>query len=110
MNRSSWHDTLIEYLWPFYEADTVWICENIFSTDEREVSERFEAVEIKVIDILPILLIVYIGWTSDYEGWIMEVTPQECSNECALPTTEISREKYPLSSNKGKKKFRNSTF
>ena len=103
-------ECISENLGPFDQTNIVWISENIFSTNEKEVDERLESIEIKMIDVISILLIIYIGWTSDYERWIMQVISHECSYECTFPSTKISQEKYLLPRNKREKKFRNSIF
>lgn len=99
-----------ENLWPFYETDIVRVIDDILATDEVKIFERFESIEIKMIDIFSVFLIVRIGRTADDEGIIMKMRSEQVTDKSTLATSKITYEKYSISRMKGKNPFRECYF
>ncbi len=87
-----------KYIWPLDETYILTIIEDFTPTDEIEIFEGIEPIEIEMIDILSIFLVVCIGRTPYDHVFICRDSPKYAAYQCRLPSAEISVKKYPISS------------
>lgn len=86
-----------EYLRPFDETYILTIIEDFTPTDEIEIFEGIEPIEIKMIEPFSIFLVICVCRTPYNHRGISKKSPEHTSNQCRFSCSEVSKEENTIS-------------